>query len=74
MKQTTRDMAHLAEHTNTLAVKTLETRILDAVWDDNETKIKTLMIEAELLYKEGDLTDAQFSFLTDVETIKEIYS
>mgnify|MGYP003648838358 CR=1 FL=1 len=67
-------MAHLAEHKNTEAVRTLETRILDAVWDDNEPKIKSLMIEAEFLYKQEELTAKQYNFLTDIETIKEIYS
>ena len=53
---------------------TLETRLLNAVWDDNETKIKSLMCEAELLFKNYYLTAKEFNFLTDVETIKEIYS
>lgn len=54
--------------------RTLETRILDAVWDDNDTKIKSLMCEAELLFNNDLLSDKDYSFLTDIETIKEIYS
>ena len=54
--------------------RTLETRILDAVWDDNDSKIKSLMCEAELLFKNNLLSDRDYSFLTDIETIKEIYS
>ena len=53
---------------------TLETRILDAVWNDDNVKIKSLMCEAELLFNNDLLTSRDYSFLTDIETIKEIYS
>jgi hypothetical protein len=53
---------------------TFETRLLTAVWDDDNSGIKKMMIEAEYLYKEGYLTKSEFNTMTDIELIKEIYS
>ena len=53
---------------------TFETRLLQAVWDDNDKEIKKMMLEAEYLYKEGYLTKFEYNNLTDIELIKEIYS
>jgi hypothetical protein len=54
--------------------RTFETRLLQAVWDDNNSLIFKMMLEAELLYKEEYLTKSEFNLMTDIDTIKEIYS
>lgn len=53
---------------------TFETRLLQAVWDDNNKEIEKMIIEAEYLYKEGYLTESEFNTMTDIDLIKEIYS
>ncbi len=54
--------------------ETFETRLLNAVWNDDEKTINKMIIEAEELYKEGYLTAAEYNTMTDIELIKEIYS
>ena len=54
--------------------KTFETRLLNAVWNDDNNEIKKMMSEAEILYKEDYLTKSEFNFMTDIDLIKEIYS
>ena len=53
---------------------TFETRLLNAVWNDDNKAIELMIIEAEFHYKNGDLNENDFNFFTDIETIKEIYS
>jgi len=53
---------------------TFETRLLQAVWNDDNKEIEKMIIEAEYLYKEGYLTKSEYNTMTDVELIKEIYS
>tara|TARA_R110002049_G_scaffold151088_1_gene314587 strand:- start:115 stop:315 length:201 start_codon:yes stop_codon:yes gene_type:complete len=54
--------------------KTFETRLLQAVWNDNNKQIQKLILEAEELYKNGYLTKEEYNTMTDIELIKEIYS
>ena len=53
---------------------TFETRLLQAVWNDDNKEIEEMIIEAEYLYKEGYLTESEYNTMTNVELIKEIYS
>ncbi len=53
---------------------TFETRLLHAVWNDDNKEIEKMITEAEYLYKEGYLTESEYNTMTDVELIKEIYS
>jgi len=53
---------------------TFETRLLQAVWNDDNKEIEKMILEAEYLYKEEYLTESEFNTMTDVELIKEIYS
>ena len=54
--------------------ETFETRLLNAVKNDDNNTINEMIIEAEELYKEGYLTEIEFNTMTDIELIKEIYS
>jgi len=53
------------------ARETIEARIIDAVMENVE--ITALMIEVKSLYVNNYITESDFSFLTDLEMIKEIY-
>ena len=53
---------------------TFETRLLQAVWDDDNKQIEKMIEEAQCLYKEGYLTESKYNTMTDIELIKEIYS
>ena len=54
--------------------ETFETRLLSAVWNDDNNIIEKMIVEAELLYKNGYLTESEYNTMTDINLIKEIYS
>ena len=67
-------MAQLVNRIAKAKASTFETRLLNAVWNDDNKTIEKMMVEAEYLYKEEYLTKSEYNTMTDVELIKEIYS
>ena len=52
--------------------ETIEARMIDAIQSNDDSKIKSLIVEAEWLLEERYLTPNEFNTITDIELMTEI--